>query len=307
MTKRKHLYGDTPRVGRDRSGPAPASRAPVLTPKPKTSSLLEQAAGESAITHAEGLARAYAQGDAHTHGTTTEIAGSHTARDCWDDVTKIPFWGDSHKIYHMQMAQQALAANPQATRVVGHSLGGAVPLQAQKDNPKLASRTYGAPVWDVFGTDNTERGNGIFDKPQGKPGGVERYRSFGDPVSFFDGSAHSALPGKEALSFSGPHAYQSLAAQHMSEGLAAQANPDGSQSKESTDRYPVRFGNLAPHAAIPPRRPRAPSSRPRTSGPRRGRGRWTRPWGPERPTSSKRTLVAWALRCPLCSRKIPQR
>jgi hypothetical protein len=49
-------------------------------------------------------------------------------------------------------------------------------------------------------------------------------------VSFFDGSAKSSMPGKEALSFSGPHAYQGLAAQHMSEGLAAQANPNGSVS-----------------------------------------------------------------------------
>ena len=245
MTKRKRIYGDGPRVGRDRSGPgtaprvgrgnstpapSPARAPPILAPKPKTSSLLERAAGEGAITDAEGLERAYAQGDAYTHGTTWYIAGSHTARDWWDDVTKIPFWGDSHKIYRMQMAQKALAANPQTTRVVGHSLGGAVALQAQKDNPKLASRTYGAPVWDPFGTDNQERGYGIFDKAQGKPGGVERYRSFGDPVSFFDGSAHSSLPGKEALSFSGPHAYQGLAAQHMSEGTAAQANPDGSVS-----------------------------------------------------------------------------
>ena len=38
------------------------------------------------------------------------------------------------------------------------------------------------------------------------------------------------MPGKEALSFSGPHAYQGLAAQHMSEGTAAQANPDGTVS-----------------------------------------------------------------------------
>jgi hypothetical protein len=228
MTKRRKLvYGDGPRIGRDRSGP---KAPPVLAPKPKTSSLLQRAAGEGAITDAEGLARAYAQGDAYTHGTTTYIAGSHTARDWWDDVTKIPFWGDSHKIYRMQMAQKALAANPQTTRVVGHSLGGAVALQAQKDNPKLASRTYGAPVWDPFGTDNTERGYGIFDKAQGKHGGVERYRSFGDPVSFFDGSAKSSMPGKEALSFSGPHAYQGLAAQHMSEGTAAQANADGSVS-----------------------------------------------------------------------------
>jgi hypothetical protein len=81
-----------------------------------------------------------------------------------------------------------------------------------------------------FGQDNTDRGYGIFDKAQGKPGGVERHRSFGDPVSFFDGPAKSSLPGKEALSFSGPHAFQGRAAQHMSEGVAAQANPDGSVS-----------------------------------------------------------------------------
>jgi pimeloyl-ACP methyl ester carboxylesterase len=185
--------------------------------------------GEGAITDAEGLERAYAQGDAYTHGSTTYIAGSHTARDWWDDVTKIPFWGDSHKIYRMQMAQKALAANPQTTRVVGHSLGGSVALQAQKDNPKLASRTYGAPVWDPAGLD--DNAYGIFNRAQGKPGGgVERYRSMGDPVSFFDDSAKSTLPGKEALSFSGPHAFQGLAAQHMSEGVVAQANPDGSVS-----------------------------------------------------------------------------
>ena len=66
MTKRKRIYGDGPRVGRDRSGPTPAStRAPpILAPKPKTSSLLERAAGEGAITDAEGLRRAYDQGDA---------------------------------------------------------------------------------------------------------------------------------------------------------------------------------------------------------------------------------------------------
>ena len=87
MPKRKRIFGDGPRVGRDRSGPvgtaprvgrdrsapapAPARAPPILAPKPKTSSLLERAAGEGAITDAEGLERAYAQGDAYTHGTTT--------------------------------------------------------------------------------------------------------------------------------------------------------------------------------------------------------------------------------------------
>ena len=143
MTKRKRIYGDGPRVGRDRSGPAPprgrtgtappgprpapprgrstappgpkpapdrtTPRAPTLAPKPKTSSVLERAAGEGAITDAEGLERAYAQGDAYTHGKTTYVAGSHSLTDWWDDVSKIPFWGDSHKIYRMQMAQKAVS------------------------------------------------------------------------------------------------------------------------------------------------------------------------------------------------------
>jgi hypothetical protein len=76
--------------------------------------------------------------------------------------------GGSGAIYRNQMAKQALKANRQVTSLVGHSLGGAV---LQKDDPRLASRTYGAPVWDPFGTGNTERGYGIFDRS--KPGGVE--------------------------------------------------------------------------------------------------------------------------------------
>jgi pimeloyl-ACP methyl ester carboxylesterase len=188
--------------------------------------LLARAVGEGAITDAEGLARAYAQGDTYSHGGTLYIAGSHTAQDWWDDVTKIPFWGDSHKIYRMQQAQKALAANPQTTRVVGHSLGGAVALQLQKDNPKLASRTFGAPVWDIFGTDSELN---TYAELQGKPE-IERYRSYADPVSFFDASATSTMPGKEAFSFSGPHAYDGIANRHTSDGLAARENPDGTVS-----------------------------------------------------------------------------
>ena len=111
-------------------------------------------------------------------------------------MTKIPFWGDSHKKYRMQMAQKALAANPQTTRVVGHSLGGSVALQAQKDNPKLASRTYGAPVWDPFGTDNQERGYGIFDKTQGKPGGLNGTGASGTPCRFSTGPLTTPCQGR---------------------------------------------------------------------------------------------------------------
>ena len=46
------------------------------------------------ITDSEGLQRAYAQGDYYVHGRTMFIAGSHTARDWFDDFTKVPAWGD---------------------------------------------------------------------------------------------------------------------------------------------------------------------------------------------------------------------
>ena len=47
-----------------------------------------------AITDSEGLRRAYEQGDYYVHGRTMFIAGSHTARDWFDDFTKVPAWGD---------------------------------------------------------------------------------------------------------------------------------------------------------------------------------------------------------------------
>jgi hypothetical protein len=46
------------------------------------------------ITDSEGLQRAYKHGDYYVHGRTMLIAGSHTARDWFDDFTKVPAWGD---------------------------------------------------------------------------------------------------------------------------------------------------------------------------------------------------------------------
>jgi len=207
MTKRRRREGRHP--GRILTGKPQTSSLEVVEPA-KKKSLLERAAGEGPISDAEGLARAYSQGDAYTHGGTTYIAGSHTARDWWDDVTKVPFWGDVRKSERYQQADKALKANPKVTRVVGHSLGGAVALEAQKQNPKLASRTYGAPVFDPLGLDSK----------------AERYRNVGDPVSIFDRSAKKSIHPHPFSSFSGPHDYSNIAASHMSEGTAAMENQD---------------------------------------------------------------------------------
>ena len=89
------------------------------------------------ISDAEGLSKAYAQGDTYVYGKTSYVAGSHTARDWYDDL-KIPIRQTS-KAYRYQKADEALKAHPEVTRVVGHSLGGAVSLELQKitQNGKL--------------------------------------------------------------------------------------------------------------------------------------------------------------------------
>ena len=155
------------------------------------------------ITDAEGLNKASAEGDTYKYGKTLYIAGSHTARDWYDDFTKIPF-GTTSGAYRYQKADEALKANPDVTRVVGHSLGGAVALELQKNHPNLKSRTYGAPVWDPFGQDRAMKKN------------VERYANYADPVAIMDSSAHHSVRF-DPTSLSGPHEFGTPAQNHFSD------------------------------------------------------------------------------------------
>jgi hypothetical protein len=176
------------------------------------------------ITDKEGMQRAYEQGDAYAYGDTLYVAGSHTAKDWYDDVTKVPFWGDVRNATRYQQAEKALAANPNIKNVVGHSLGGSVALELQKNHSGLASRTYGAPVWDPMGEDN---------KYKGFSGQVERYRNHLDPVSAFDGSAENHVKWDPWSSGSMTHDYGNIA-ENMQAGGDDHAygwtNPDGTIS-----------------------------------------------------------------------------
>ena len=120
-----------------------------------------------------------------------------------DDITRIPFWrplfGGSKAIHRYQMAQQAARATKPET-VVGHSLGGAVALQMQEEDPRLQARTYGAPVFD----------------PQGNNPG-ERSRSRFDPISIFDRGATSTLDAPVA-NVSGFHSYEGTASRSTADG-----------------------------------------------------------------------------------------
>lgn len=135
----------------------------------------------SRLSDAEGLERAYKDGDTHVHGKTMYVAGSHTLQDWWDDVTKIPVWGDLRESARYKAAEKVLRENPQVEDIVGHSLGGSVVLELQKQygDRGLKSRTYGAPVLDFTSPlDNTK---------------VERYRNYLDPVSIFDRGANKSV------------------------------------------------------------------------------------------------------------------
>ena len=150
--------------------------------------------------------RAYAQGDVYSEGNKEYVAGSHTKRDWFDDFTKIPQWqnvpsgfvdfidlmnsapgrlifgtGDLRQSERYKRAKDYLVAHPEVTFLDGHSLGGAVVLQLQKDFPErnLKTFTQGAPVFDPLGTQKAEIG----------AQNVMRVSNKGDLVSFFDNSA----------------------------------------------------------------------------------------------------------------------
>ena len=157
-------------------------------------------------TDAEGMDRAYAQGDVYGEGNKEYVAGSHTMTDWFDDFTKIPQWqyvpaglnpivdvmntwwgrevfgtGDLRQSERYKRAMDYLVAHPEVTFLDGHSLGGAVVLQLQKDFPErnLKTFTQGAPVMDLLGTQKAEIG----------AASVMRVSNKGDIVSFFDNSA----------------------------------------------------------------------------------------------------------------------
>ena len=81
------------------------------------------------------------------------IAGSHTARDWFDDVTKIPFYGDLRESERYKKAYEAFQHRGEIDTVVGHSLGGSVSLELQKNFSDRVkhNRTYGAPLMDLMG------------------------------------------------------------------------------------------------------------------------------------------------------------
>jgi hypothetical protein len=159
-----------------------------------------------------GLARAYdSPSNVYVLGNTAYVAGTRinrsfgeAARDLFDDA-KLPLVGARSSRRYEEL-QQALSRNKQVTNLVGHSLGGAVILEAARQNPALTTTTYGAPVIDVFAKSSL----------QSLP---HRFANYGDPVAMFD---TNATPGLN----SNPHSFSNFANASTTDSSKGYENPD---------------------------------------------------------------------------------
>ena len=145
----------------------------------------------------EGLRNAYndktATGVYYDPQTRTEyVKGSVTGQDWKDDFTRVPF-GATRNAERYQQDDKAYedlqSSGRPVDRIVGHSLGGSVALDMQKNHGISQSRTFGAPVFDL--------------NPFGQS---ERYRHPLDPVSILDrGATRGPFTGVNPLS---THSYE---------------------------------------------------------------------------------------------------
>ena len=132
----------------------------------------------SGISDSEGLSKAYDSSNAiFIDGNKMYISGTHNLRDVWDDITKVPFWGDVKNSERYQQATDALKDNPQVDTIISHSLGSSVAAEINKQsNNQYKTRMYGSPFID-FSFNTSKDPNNI------------RFRHPGDPFSQFDTGA----------------------------------------------------------------------------------------------------------------------
>jgi len=214
MLRKKKLKNLVDEEEPDVRGPP---RKAVINPRDRQDNYVElfkkhftfrQAEPVDAISNQEGLKRAYSQPNSlYTHGNVLHIAGTQMGRpfktyrdrqpwgdavqDVWDDL-KIPFKMTAHSQRYKD-ALEVLKNNPGITHLNGHSLGGAVALQLQKDLPerKFTTSTYGAPTISLTPA----------------PENSQRYRNPGDPVSILDRGTIKTPETKPSLNPLTAHGY----------------------------------------------------------------------------------------------------
>jgi hypothetical protein len=178
--------------------PPPSPSPIVQRVNEHLSSLVERALPQKTIEDRVGLSRAYAAPDSiYQVGDTVYVGGTQITRfgenfrDMVDDL-KIPFHATKNTYRYAQL-QKALAAQPpgRIKHLVGHSLGGAVILEAAKGT-SLTTTTYGAPVTDL-------RPKTLLEKAP------MRFGNYGDPVSMMDSQAQTGFVAGNPHSFDNFH------------------------------------------------------------------------------------------------------
>ena len=104
----------------------------------------------SGISDSEGLSKAYdSPNSIFIDGNKMYISGTHNLRDVWDDITKVPFWGDVKNSERYQQATDALKDNPQVDTIISHSIGSSVAAEINKqNNNQYKTIMYGSPFID---------------------------------------------------------------------------------------------------------------------------------------------------------------
>lgn len=149
-----------------------------ITRPPKMSSSTTEKVNklDNKIMDKVGLQRAYdTQSGLYQHGNNLYIAGTRDFRDVMDDL-KLPFDKGAKNSKRYDDVKKYLDEHPEINNLIGHSLGGAVALQGNKDNPnKYNIVTYGSPAVNLPLIKDDSN--------------IKRFRNSGDPISMFDGKA----------------------------------------------------------------------------------------------------------------------
>lgn len=163
-----------------------------ITPM-KIQNIIDKGLPTKRISDNEGLSKAYdSPNSIFIDGNRMYIAGTKNMRDVWDDVSKIPFWGDVRNSERYQQATDALNDNPQVDTIISHSLGSAVAAEINKNNNnKYNTRMYGSPFIDFSFSRDPKN---------------QRYRHPGDIISMFDTGAVNE-ENNSTSNLINPHSY----------------------------------------------------------------------------------------------------
>jgi len=144
------------------------------------------------LSDKQGLRNAYnSDNKIFIDGNKMYIAGTSNLQDVWDDL-KIPF----HLTRYSQRykdADEELKKNNQVDTIIGHSLGGVVSLELNKNyNNRFKTTTYSAPVFDLF-KNRTVNDNNL------------RFKTNNDIIGLFDKNAINV--GKNSVNPLSLHSY----------------------------------------------------------------------------------------------------